>query len=140
MYLTCDSSNPCSIGCPYAPTSTVHPLYGRGNRDIRRDEGASKGIISDKFNTTTAGGEPTAATAPAPTPTTAAAVRRADQHSGSAMDHERKYAREVELNLVTERKLGRNEELRERLPRKTGTSHESQPEGETRGETTDARA
>ena len=22
MYLTCDSSNPRSIGCPYAPTST----------------------------------------------------------------------------------------------------------------------
>jgi hypothetical protein len=58
------------------------------------------------------------------------------------MDHERKYAREVELNLVTERATRAQRGAARTAAKKdwTGTSHESQPKGETRGETTDARA
>ena len=41
MYLTCDSSNPRSIGCPYAPTSTSFTEEGIENARIKEGKDRS---------------------------------------------------------------------------------------------------
>jgi hypothetical protein len=75
--------------------------------------------MSDKFNITTAGGAPPAATAPTHSNDSGGSDREGRLYTRRISDepritpNKRKYAREVELNLVTERttRIGRNEEL-----------------------------